>query len=183
MAAEERAAALVDESRFNQAVRVLEQAIDAARLYLDKNDPQMLAVRHTHAAALFLANDYGRALNAFRDLAGAYARVEGPDDERARECRRQAAYCLAELGDIEAALAAFRGLLDHEVQQGRGTRSDEALEIRLQIGTLLLSAYRLDEAATVPRALQRDLVAIRGKGAPDAREVEELLLRIKLTRS
>lgn len=180
-AAEEHAASLIEEARFNQAVRVLDQAIEVARERLATDHPRLLELRHTHAAALFLANDYAQALTAFERLAAAYARVGGPDDARGRECRRQAAYCHAELGDVEAALTAFRALLDHEIQYGRGTRSDEALEIRLQIGTLLLSAYRLDEAADVLRALRRDLVAVRGEDASEVGDVEDLLRRIDLS--
>jgi hypothetical protein len=99
---------------------------------------------------------------------------------RIRDCRRQAAYCRAELGDTEAALASFGALLDDEVRRHGAPRSDEALELRRQIGVLLLTAQRSRDAAAILRSLQEDLLAVRGEGDPDLRDVRELLTRIRL---
>jgi tetratricopeptide (TPR) repeat protein len=125
---------------------------------------------------LFLGGEVREALTVFDDLATAYARVAGAADDRVLECRRQAAYCHAELGDTDAALAQFRSLLARIPDE----RDDEALELRLQIGYLLLAANRIREAADLLRPLGRDVVAARGPDDPLARTVRDLLARIRL---
>jgi tetratricopeptide (TPR) repeat protein len=178
--ADEEAAALIAADRFTQAARVAEDALSAADQRLSRQHPQLLALRSTHAAALFLGGDYSRALAALEKLAEAYEEAYGPHDVRIRDCRRQAAYCRAELGDTEAALASFGALLDDEVRRHGAPRSDEALELRHQIGVLLLAAQRSRDAAAILRSLQEDLLAVRGEGDPDLRDVRELLTRIRL---
>ena len=179
-AADEYAAALIDDARFTQAARVAEDALEAAGTRLPPLHPQLLGLRSTYAAALFLGGDYRRALHTFDDLAGAFERAAGPDDVRVRDCRKQAAYCRAALGDVETAIAAFTTLLEEEVQRSGITRSDEALELRRQIGILLLAAQRLSEAEAVLRPLHDDLLTARGSNDDDLQDVRNLLTRIRL---
>jgi serine/threonine protein kinase len=175
--AEEHAANLVDQERFTQAVGVLTDALKAASPHLAADHPRILDVQSTRAAALFLGGDYRQALTAFDELTCAYSRAAGPTDERAIECRKQAAYCRAELGDNETALAEFSALL-----QLVGRDRDQSLELRRQIGMLLLAANRLADAALTLEPLYQDLVVAHGADDPDSLEVAELLTRIRLAR-
>lgn len=96
-----------------------------------------------------------------------------------RDCRLQIAYCDAELGDTDAALAGFRGLLDDLVRRDGDDRSEEALELREQIGDLLLAAQRRTEAVRWLRPLRADLLAAgRTDGVTGAGRVDGLLARI-----
>jgi eukaryotic-like serine/threonine-protein kinase len=178
-AADTHAAALIDDARFTQAARVAEDAIDAAAGQLPPHHPRLLDLRSTYAAALFLGGDYRRALHTFDSLAHAYKATAGPDDARIRDCRRQVAYCHAALGDVETAIAAFTALLDEEVRR-TGTRGDGALELRRQIGILLLAAQRPGEAEAVLRPLHDDLAAAGHHHDTDLHDVRELLTRIRL---
>jgi tetratricopeptide (TPR) repeat protein len=178
--AEQQATDLIDQERFSQAADILDDVLSSSDARALTNHPRLLEIRSTHAAALFLGGDFRRALAAFDELAAAYTSVAGPRDDRVLECRKQAAYCHAELGDTEAALAGFQALLDH-VRTDRDDRSPEALELRHQIGILLLAAHRLREAAQVLRPLHQDLLTVRGVEDPDVQEVRDLLTRIQLT--
>ncbi|MDG4789212.1 protein kinase [Micromonospora sp. WMMD1102] len=178
--AEERASQLVDSDRLSQAVAVLDAALTSADAEGVLDHPRVLELRNTHAAVLFLGGDVRRALTAFEELADAFARKLGPDDLRVLECRKQAAYCHAELGDTDAALAGFRAVQEH-VRSQHDDRSQDALELRTQIGILLLAANRLREAARTLRPLYDDLVATRGPDHPETREILDLLTRIRLT--
>lgn len=179
-AAESQAEQLIDEERFTQAAGVLDEVLSLPEIAAVGNHSRVLEARSTHAAALFLGSDYRRALEAFEALAAEYSRTVGPRDERVLQCRKQAAYCHVELGDSEAALVGFRGLLE-ELRRSGDDRGLEALELRHQIGILLLSAHRLREAVEVLRPLERDLVAERGPDDADVQEIRDLLTRIRLT--
>lgn len=72
-------------------------------------------------------------------------------------------------------------LREFRVRRSGGNRHAEALEVRRQIGILLLAAHRRREAAEVLRAVRDDLFRERGADDPDVREVANLLARIRLT--
>jgi serine/threonine protein kinase len=175
--AEREANDLIEEERFALAADVLLRVLGSPDVQAVAEHPRVLDVRNTYAAALFLGGEFREALTVFDDLAVAYTRVAGALDERVLECRRQAAYCHAELGDTGAALAGFRSLL----RQIPDERDHEALELRLQIGFLLLAANRLREAGELLRPLQRDIIAVRGPEDAEAQTVRDLLARIRLT--
>jgi serine/threonine protein kinase len=176
--AEEHANGLLDQERFAQAADVLGDALTTPQVRSAFDHPRVLEARSAHAAVLFLGGDYRRALAAFDALTAAYTRVVGPRHQRVLECRKQAAYCHAELGDTETALAGFRAVLS---DLGGDQRTTEVLELRMQIGILLLTAQRLREAANVLRPLEHDFAAVRPPGDPDLQEVRDLLTRIRLT--
>ncbi len=179
-AAERRADLLIDEKRFAQAADILNEVLRSTPAQAVASHPRVLDVRSTHAATLFLGGDFRRALVAFDELAAVYARVVGASDQRVLDCRKQAAYCHAALGDTEAALATFQALLE-DVRRDRDDRHPDALELRQQIGILLLAANRLRDAAWILRPLKLDLVAARGPNDPATQEVRDLLARIQLT--
>jgi serine/threonine protein kinase len=176
-AAERQAEALIEEQSFTLAADVLRETLDSPDAQGAAGHPRVLDTRSMYAAALFLGGDFGRALRVLDDLAAAYTRLVGDRDQRVVDCRRQAAYCQVELGDTEAALAQFRHLLAGIPDD----RDDDALELRLQIGILLLATNRLPDAARLLRPLQQDLIAARGPDDADAQQVRDLLARIRLT--
>lgn len=177
--AAERAAQLIEEDRFTQAATVAKEALQVVGDRLPPDQPDLLALRSTHAVALFLGGDYQRALTVLERLADAYERLAGPDDSRTRDVRTQVAYCHAKLGNTEAALAAFRDLLASEQRRTGTLRSSDALELRRQIGILLLAAQRPADAVEVLRPLYEDLRATRAADDTELRDVRDLLTRAR----
>ncbi len=170
---------LLEEERFTQAAEALQQAIAPAVDVLGPENPRVLRLRARRAAILVLGGDFRRALPEFDDLADAYARTAGPASEQALDCLRQAAYCRAELGHTTAALHQFRQVLTH-VRAAGGDTSPTALELRRTIGILLLAAGRPAEARDMLEPLHEDLSLLLGSEHEDAREVAELLARLRI---
>lgn len=176
--AHDRAVALLDADRFSQAAEVLADVIDPASAERGPDNPKVLELRLTHAAALFLGGDFRRALPELDGLAAVFARVAGPTDERAIDCRKQAAYCHAELGDFEQARREVEGL-QPQVAARFGDLSEEALAGRLDIARFEAAAGRDDEAGTALRALHGDAVRALGLAHPVTEEVRDMLARIR----
>lgn len=123
--------------------------------------------------------DYRAALPEFDDLADAYARTGGPSSAQARACRAQAARCRGELGQVTDALAALRGVLD-VARTVDGDVSDEAVELRRDIGMLLLAQGQVPEAQLVLAPLHDDLCLVYGPLDDMSEEVAEALALIEL---
>ena len=120
-----------------------------------------------------------RRLPEFDALADAYVRTEGAATPNALECRRQAAYCRAELGQATAALKQFREVLE-QVRANDGDASSTALELRRNIGALLLSEGDTSAAAEVLEPLYQDLCVLYGQDHEDSQEVNAMLARLRL---
>jgi eukaryotic-like serine/threonine-protein kinase len=170
--------ALLEEERYAQAADVLGEVIEPAALSVGEEHKQVLALRRRRAAIQALGGDYRAALPEFDDLAAAHARTAGPNSEQARGCRAQAARCRAELGQMTDALAELKRLLavarsvDSDV-------SEEALDLRQNIGELLFSQGRAAEAAEILGALYQDVCVVYGSGHEIAEEIVETLALIK----
>ncbi|WP_406499179.1 serine/threonine protein kinase [Streptomyces sp. NBC_00846] len=171
--------ALLDEERFAQAAEVLGEIIEPAGRALGAESRKVLELRTRRAAIQLLGGDYRAALPEFDALADAYARTDGPTGEPARACRAQAARCRAELGQVTDALAALRGLLD-VVRTVDGDLSEEAVELRRDIGMLLLAQGQAVEAHRILRPLHDDLCLVFGPGDEMTQEVGEALALIGL---
>ncbi|WP_079084871.1 serine/threonine-protein kinase [Streptomyces dysideae] len=171
--------ALLDKGRFTQAAEVLQDVVGPAATGLGAENPRVLWIRKRRAAVLIIGGDFRRALPEFDALADAYARTAGPNSTDALECRRQAAYCRAELGQSTAALKQFQAVLD-QVRQTDGDASSEALDLRRSIGMLLLAENRVPEALEVLQPLHEDLSLVYGPTHEDTREIAEILARIRL---
>ncbi|MCO5967503.1 serine/threonine-protein kinase [Actinoallomurus soli] len=178
-AAVEESDALLGSERFAQAADVLQEVIVPAADALGAESPRVLMLRLRRAAILFIGGAYREVLPEFDALAKAYARTEGAAGEQALNCRRQAAYCRAELGQTTAALSQFRVLLD-QVRARDGDASETALELRRNIGMLLLGEEDLVAAAEVLRPLYEDLCLLYGPEHEDSQEVREMLARLDL---
>ncbi|MFF3842875.1 protein kinase [Streptomyces sp. NPDC001930] len=171
--------ALLEEERFSQAVEVLGEAIEPAALALGSENKQVLGLRRNRAAIRLLGGDYRAALPEFEALADAYARVSGPTSGPARECRAQAARCRAELGQVTDALAELQGVLT-VVRGVDGDVSVEAVELRHDIGMLLLAQGRAAEARQILAPLHEDLCMVLGPDDEMTVEITEALALIRL---
>jgi tetratricopeptide (TPR) repeat protein len=178
-AAEERADELIADGRYSQAVDLLEELLSSAPVADAADHARVLDARAFYAGALLVGKDYRRALSITNDLAAAYVRA-GIRDERLVNCRTQAAYCQALLGDHEAALAEFRQLLAAESRTG-GSQSDTALDLRRWICELLLITNRRRECIEWLEHLVAELRALRGPDDDSTREAESLLRRARST--
>ncbi|MFG2924401.1 protein kinase [Streptomyces sp. NPDC048305] len=171
--------ALLDEERFAQAAEVLGEIIGPAARALGAENRKVLELRTQRAAIQLLGGDYRTALPEFDALADAYARTGGPGSAQARACRAQAARCRGELGQVTDALAALRGVLE-VVRTVDGDMSDEAVELRRDIGMLLLARGEASEAQLVLAPLHEDLCLVYGPEDDMSGEVAEALSLIEL---
>lgn len=163
---------LMEEGRFTQAAEVVgEIAMPAARI-LGRDSKRVLALRKRRAVALLFGGDHRAALPEFAALAKAYARVEGPQSENALSCRAQAARCQGALGQATEALGELRLVLAG-VQDRDSDVSDEAVELRRDIGDLLLSQGKLAEALAVLEPLRTDLAIVHGPEDEQTSDVAE----------
>ncbi|MFF0108065.1 serine/threonine-protein kinase [Streptomyces hirsutus] len=175
----EHCAALWDEDRFSQAAEVVGEMIETAALVLGSESKAVLALRRRRAFSRQLAGDHRAALPEFEALADAYARVAGPHHEATLDCRAQAARCNGELGRVTEALAGLRGVLD-SVRSIDGDVSENAVELRRDIGMLLLAQGRAAEAFDVLDPLHADLCLVFGPDHDLTAEVAETLAVIRL---
>lgn len=171
--------ALLEEERFTQAAEVLGEVIEPAALALGSESKAVLSLRSERAAIWLLGGDYRSALPEFDALADAYSRIAGPTSEHARACRAQAARCRAELGQVTDALAALQGVLN-VVRAVDSDLSEEAVELRHNIGMLLLAQGRTAEARHVLEPLYQDLCTVFGPDDEMTVEIAEALAVIRL---
>ncbi|MEV6794429.1 serine/threonine-protein kinase [Streptomyces sp. NPDC051320] len=171
--------ALLAEERFAQAAEVLGEIIEPAARALGSENRKVLELRMQRAAIRLLGADYRAALPEFDALADAYARTGGPTSERARACRAQAARCRAELGQVTDALATLRNVLD-VVRAVDGDVSEEAVELRRDIGMLLLAQGQAAEVHAILEPLHDDLRLVFGPDDEMTEEVAEALALIRL---
>lgn len=164
--------ALLEEERFAQAAEVLGEVIEPAALALGSESRQVLALRRQRAAIHLLGGDYRAALPEFDALADAYARISGPTGEQARACR-------AELGQVTDAPAALQGVLN-VVRAVDSDVSEEAVELRHNIGMLLLAQGRTAEARQVLEPLHQDMCMVFGPEDEMTVEIAEALAVIRL---
>ncbi|MFE3198500.1 serine/threonine-protein kinase [Embleya sp. NPDC059237] len=173
---------LLADDRFSQAAQVLHEVIKPAADALGAESPRVLRLRLRRAAILVIGGDFRRALPEFDALTTAFLRTAGSASADALVCRRQAAYCRAELGQATTALKQFREVLD-QVRSTEGDASPTALDLRRNIGVLLLSEGDTQAAADMLEPLHQDLCLIYGPGHEDSQEVEEILARLHLAES
>jgi serine/threonine protein kinase len=178
-AAQIRARQLAEDDRIMQAAEALDEVIDTAGRALGVDDPHVLPMRKMRAAILVVGGDFRRALPEFRALTAAYTELAGPEDPTTVECAKEAAYCLAEIGQTTDALGEFRRLLT-VVRRSSSDVDENAVDLRRSIGVLLLAEHQLAEAEDVLTALHEDLCVAYGPDSPDARDVADTLARMRL---
>ena len=170
--------ALLEEERFAQAAEVLQDVITPAAAALGAESPRVLGLRERRAAILVLGGDFRRALPEFDALADAYARTAGSTSTDALQCLRQAAHCRAALGQATTALRQFRQVLDH-IRVTDSDVSPTAVDLRRNIGMLLLSEGKTDEALTELQQLYDDLILV-DPNHEDVQEIANVLARQRL---
>jgi tRNA A-37 threonylcarbamoyl transferase component Bud32 len=171
--------ALMEEERYAQAAEVVDEMIEPAARALGSENKAVLRLRMYRAVSRQLGGDHRAALPEFEALAEAYGRVSGPSSEDARESRAQAARCRGELGQVTEALAGLNSVLD-VVRSVDGDVSEEAVELRRDIGMLLLAQGRAAEAFDVLDPLHADLCVVWGPDDELTAEVAETLAVIRL---
>ncbi|GFE13837.1 protein kinase [Streptomyces glebosus] len=171
--------ALLEEERFAQAAEVLGEIIEPAARALGSESRQVLELRTQRAAIRLLGGDYRAALPEFDALADAYGRIHGPTSEHARACRAQAARCRAELGQVTEALVALQGILG-VVRSVDGDVSEEAVELRRDIGMLMLAQGRAVDAWHILEPLHEDLCVVYRPDDEMTVEIAEALALIRL---
>ncbi len=167
------AASLVRASRHHQAARLLEVTVTKAGAAFDADDPEVIALRKEWANILFEAGDYRQAAPAFGALAEDLAQ-RGTDNELVHRCRLQEATCHALTGDTTRALHIQRALLADE-ERFYGADDPRPLELRRQIGLLLLGAGHRHEAQRVLAELRADLLRIHGPDHPAIARIDPLI--------
>ncbi len=115
----------------------------------------------------------------FEALADAYGRVRGPNSDEALDCRAQATRCCGELCQVTEAPAGLNGVLD-AVRAVDGDGSENAVELRRDIGMLFLAQQRAAEAYDVLEPLHADLCVVYGPDDELTAEVAETLAVIRL---
>jgi hypothetical protein len=166
--------ALMEEERYTQAAEVAGEMIEPLARALGAENKAVLRLRRRRAVSRQLAGDHRAALPEFEALAEAYGRINGPADEAARDCRAQAARCRGELGRVTEALVELRGVLEAE-RAVESDVSDAAVELRRDIGMLLLGQGDPREAGEWLRALYEDIVLVHGPEHEVAVEAAEVL--------
>lgn len=169
---------LMEDGRFTQAAEVAGETAALAVRVLGRDNQQALDLRKRRSVALFLGGDVRAALPEFASLARAYARVDGPQSENALSCRAQAARCQAKLGQATEALGELR-LVFAGVQARDSDVSDEAIELRRDIGELLLAQGSLADALAVLEPLRDDLAVVYGPEDEQTSEVAEAIALIR----
>ncbi|MEU9065659.1 protein kinase [Streptomyces sp. NPDC048306] len=171
--------ALMEEERYAQAADVVGELIEPAARSLGSESRAVLRLRSWRAVSRQLAGDHRAALPEYETLADAYGRLNGPSSEEALECRAQAARCRGELGQVTEALAGLNGVLE-TVRAIDGDVSENAVELRRDIGMLLLAQQRAAEAFEVLEPLHEDLCVVFGPHDELTAEVAETLAVIRL---
>ncbi|MFJ8438996.1 serine/threonine-protein kinase [Kitasatospora griseola] len=166
--------ALMDEERYTQAAEVAGEMIAPLARALGTENKAVLGLRRRRAVSRQLAGDHRAALPEFEELTEAYGRINGPTSEDARDCRAQAARCRGELGQVTEALAELRAVLEVE-RAVESDVSDAAVELRRDIGMLLLSQGAAAEARACLEALYEDVTMVHGLHHEVAVEAAEVL--------
>lgn len=176
--AHEQAQKLVRQSRFRQAADALGEVTRRAAEAFGATDPDVLRARHDLAAALFDGGDYRQAAPLYRALAPDLAGSEWA--QLRYDCRLKEATCYALIGRTPDALRHLGDLLADQRTEG-GDDDPRTLELRKQIGLLLLGAGRREEAQQTLTSLLADLRRLPGQGRPDPDEIAGLLTSVGLT--
>ncbi|MEU0443036.1 MULTISPECIES: serine/threonine-protein kinase [unclassified Streptomyces] len=170
--------ALMAEERYTQAAEVAGEMVEPLARALGAENKAVLRLRRRRAISRQLAGDHRAALAEFETLAEAYGRINGPTGEEARDCRAQAARCRGELGQVTEALAELKAVLDVE-RAVESDVSDAAVELRRDIGMLLLGQGEPHEALACLEVLYEDVLLVHGPGHDVAEEVAEVLSMLR----
>jgi len=174
VAACERAEELALEGRYSQAIELLEDALAGAEGMLSREHKVVFALRMRLAEALFAARDYRRAASEYEEIVPKLTRMLGPHHPQVLDCRFNESLCFAALGQDEKALGRMRPLAQ-ATSAALGARAPLTLQVRLELGELLVKVGDYEGAREVLRSLLPDMRAVHGSGHPDTRHVRALL--------
>lgn len=179
-AAIDTAVELLDDERYTQAGDGLKDILDQAARTLGRRHARVLAARKVRSIALFFGGAYQEALPEFLSLAEIFASRHGALNIDALECRQQAAYCQASIGQLAEALAGFTSLLP-DLLAGPDELKQAAFGIRRTIAQLYDATGDRCQAVDALESLHRDLTRTFGPDHPDTHQVADLLRRWEAT--
>jgi hypothetical protein len=151
---------LLDDDHPSEVIGLLEAALARAA----PGSLPELRMRHTLAAALLMAGQYGRAAALFEQAGASYRRYLGAADPWALDCAYQAGQAYAQAGKPERALPQLRYFVANSPASA-ATDPDEmakVLESRFVIAQLLATEGDNEAAIAEQRAVRPLLVAAYG---------------------
>lgn len=168
-----RAAELVEQGRFTQAARLLDELLErggapegAGELHLDL------------ASALLLGGDYRRALVVYQRLVDDL-RAPAADQDLITHCQLQAAICRVEIGELTTALDEFKSLFSDQ-RRRLGDVDPAVLELRRQIGLLMASLGNVGGALEWLEYPRGDLERLLGRDAQEVHDLRMIVERLRL---
>jgi len=160
---------LVDESHYQQAIDLLDDALARSAA-----DPALrLDVQIVLASTLWVADEYRRLAAVIDDVLPRLA--DGDDVEPT--LRYYAGVSHAELGNVDAAIAHLQRFLEHSESYDPLHR-----DAAYRLGVLLSAAGRADEGLRLLEALRPSLVAEYGPNSTQVNTLDQRIARIRAAR-
>jgi hypothetical protein len=160
-----RASALVRDSHYAEAVKVLGQAVRQGTTLLGADHSAILSLRMEQAEVMMTAGDYTEAARSFAALAVQYATR---DREMEFACRMRQANCLAMLGATGQALNLLESLREDQIK-AYGPDDTRVADLRHQIILLLDGTGATARAVELLEELIADGERIHGTDHPTVR--------------
>jgi hypothetical protein len=154
---------LLDDDHPSEVIGLLEAALARAA----PGSLPELRMRHTLAAALLMAGQYGRAAARFEQAGASYRRYLGAADPWALDCAYQAGHAYAQAGKPEKALPQLRYFVANSAASVATDPEEMAkvLEPRFVIAQLLATNGDAEAAIAELHAARPLLAAAYGKGS------------------
>ena len=162
---------LLDDDHPSEVIGLLEAALARAA----PGSLPELRMRHTLAAALLMAGQYGRAAALFEQAGASYRRYLGAADPWALDCAYQAGQAYAQAGKPEKALPQLRYFVANSPASA-ATDPDEmakVLESRFVIAQLLATEGDNEAAIAELRAVRPLLVAAYGANSAQVSNLDK----------
>jgi hypothetical protein len=168
--------ALLRDERACEAVRLLDARLARAvpGSFLE------LQMRHTLAAALLVAGQYGRAAQLFEEAGAIYRQHLGAADPEALNCAYQAGHAYAQAGKPAQALPQLRYYVLNAAALASRDPEEAAMvmESRFVIAQLLATTGEAQAAAAELRAVRPLLAAAYGETSAQVRNLDKQAARL-----
>lgn len=168
---------LLDDERFTQASKMLQELLPGAAATFGAESGPALDLRIRYAAALYLGGDCRKAAPEFEALAATFAKLDGPDAEETLEYRRQAVVCRIALGETADVFPELEAIL--RVYERVDENSRDHLEMRLSLARLRIGATQCQQAHEELQKLREDAARILGRRDELTVEVDRVLARLR----
>jgi serine/threonine protein kinase len=161
---------LLDGDHPSEAIRLLQAALTRAA---PRSLPE-LRIRHTLAAALLMAGQYGHAAQLFEQVGTAYRSYLGADDPWALDCAYQAGHAYAQAGKPEKALPQLRYYVLNAASLVSRDEEEAAkvMESRFVIAQLLATTGDFEDALVELNTVRPLLIAAYGADSAQVRNLD-----------